>query len=420
MKRAALYARVSTEEQARHGYSIGAQIDALRAYAAQQHYRIVGEYVDEGISARKSYKARPSLLRLLDDVEADRIDVILFVKLDRWFRNVAAYYQVQPILEAHNVAWQATLEDYETVTASGRFKVNIMLSVAQDEADRASERIRFVFENQRAKGERINGSHPYGFRVENKSLVPDPEKMELVKWVYDTYIDNRSLLSTRSAMEEQYGVSRSYITIRRMLSEKAYIPYVGKDTFVKAQEILATRSVRRSPEARNVYLFSGIIYCKECGGRFRGRSRNGTNYYNCSRHASYGSSHCSNRRHVPEPAIEQFLLANLRQALTEYNLKIESEQKPPVNTEKIRRKMEKLKDLYLDDLISREVYERDYRALEKQLDVPYRREQPVNIEEAMTAISIYQELPAEKKKALWGRMLKRIEIDSSGHIFLIP
>ena len=99
IKRVALYIRVSTEEQARHGLSLEEQRKSLEAYAAQHKFAIVGVYEDAGISARKPYKKRPALLRLLDDCKAGKIDVILFIKLDRWFRNVGNYYAVQDILD---------------------------------------------------------------------------------------------------------------------------------------------------------------------------------------------------------------------------------------------------------------------------------------------------------------------------------
>ena len=84
---------------------------------------------------------RPVMLQLLEDVKAGKIDRILFTKLDRWVRNVREYHNVQDILEAHNVTWQATLEDYDTMSANGRLRVNIMLSVNESESDWDSERI---------------------------------------------------------------------------------------------------------------------------------------------------------------------------------------------------------------------------------------------------------------------------------------
>ena len=230
MKRVALYARVSTEEQAMHGYSIGAQVDALREYSKQHNYYIVGEYVDEGISARKSYKKRPALLELLQAVQDDRVDLILFIKLDRWFRNVAAYYQVQPVLEEHNVAWQAILEDYETLTASGRMKVNIMLSVAENEADRTSERIRFVQDAKRAKGEPLNDKAPVGFVYDHneKCFKEDQDTIQAAKDVFQWFIDTRSVKEARNRLYEKYGIMRADATIRGMLRNKFYISVIGK------------------------------------------------------------------------------------------------------------------------------------------------------------------------------------------------
>ena len=153
MENTALYIRVSTQEQTIHGLSLEAQRASLEAWAKKNQKKIVGVYADEDISARKTASQRPSLQRRLREVEAGNVDLIVFTKLDRWFRNIAEYYKVQEILEAHNVNWKTILEDYDTSTASGRLKINIMLSVAQDEADRTSERIKVVFESKQAKGE---------------------------------------------------------------------------------------------------------------------------------------------------------------------------------------------------------------------------------------------------------------------------
>ena len=176
MKRAALYIRVSTEEQARHGLSLEDQKNNLTQFSKSHGMKIAGIYEDAGISARKPYKKRPALLRLLEDCKAGKIDLILFIKLDRWFRNVGNYYAVQEILDQYNVSWQATQEDYETTTASGRLKVNIMLSVAQDEADRTSERIKFVFEGKRARLEPLTGNIPFGYKIEGKAFKKDESK----------------------------------------------------------------------------------------------------------------------------------------------------------------------------------------------------------------------------------------------------
>ena len=417
MKRAALYARVSTEEQARHGYSIGAQIENLRAYAKEHGYQIVGEYIDEGISARKPYKKRPALMRLLEAVEADRVDLILFVKLDRWFRNVAAYHQVQPILEAHNVAWQTTLEDYETLTASGRFKVNIMLSVAEDEADRTAERIRFVQDAKRAKGEHLNDSICIGFKLVDKKVVPDPDQAQIVQDLFQTFIDSRSCAICRNMLHDKHQINRSFTTVRWLLHYKPYIQIVGHEQFQRAQEILQGRS-QRNAKTGSVFLFTSIIYCKECGGRVKASRVKGIAYYSCYRHDEYGSYRCGNTKHIPEHRIESFLLDNLEDAVKDLNAQLAVKMQPRKDKARIQKKMEKLKDLYLEDLITKEVYERDYRALESDLYAWEPEIQPINLDDIKSAVALYKTLSMENKKAFWSRTIRRIEIDAAGQIFL--
>ena len=92
MIRCAIQDRVSTDIQVEKGHSLATQKDDLTKYANEHSYTIVGYYEDEGITARKKMQNRKDLIRLLDDVQADKIDLILVTKLDRWFRNVKDYH----------------------------------------------------------------------------------------------------------------------------------------------------------------------------------------------------------------------------------------------------------------------------------------------------------------------------------------
>ena len=425
MKRVALYARVSTEEQARFGYSLPAQLDVLRKHCEKNHYIIVGEYIDEGISARKSYKKRPALLRLLDAVQGDQIDLILFIKLDRWFRNVAAYYQVQPILEEHNVAWSAVLEDYETVTASGRLKVNIMLSVAQDEADRTSERIRFVFEDKKRKGEYFQGSVPYGFKKKNKQLVINEETAPIAQAIFQKYIDTRSIYGITQWIDEKYGLKRSVAGIKAMLKNKLYLgsdnhpAIIDHETFTHVQELLMMRSSRNSTLIRKTYLFGGLVYCKDCGRKMKMYKPGNWEYYTCYARQDGSKSRCCNSTFTRQDRLETYLLENIEQELMGYNIKIREKQKPTKDKDKIKRKMEKLKDLYLNDLISREIYERDYKTLEADLSESFVDPKPISIDTISDALKKYRSLSKESQSAFWSRIIKRIEIDHEGNIFLM-
>lgn len=184
IKRAALYIRVSSDEQAHHDLSLGEQRSDLLQYAKTHNYAVVGVYADEGVSARKSYHSRKELQRLLHDVEAGLIDIIVMKCLDRWFRNVKDYYKVQDILDKHNVLWECSQDRYDTTTAAGRLNLHIRLAIAEEESDRTGERIRYVFRSKKKRHELLSGKLPIGYAVENKQLVPDEQTAPVVQFLF--------------------------------------------------------------------------------------------------------------------------------------------------------------------------------------------------------------------------------------------
>ena len=123
MVRVGIYCRVSTDQQVRDGDSIQAQLSALRIYAKEHDYEIAGEYVDDGISGTLLAE-RDELQKLLDDVKQKKVDLILFTRLDRWFRSIRHYLNTQEVLDKYNVPWRAIWESFETQTPQGRFMVN--------------------------------------------------------------------------------------------------------------------------------------------------------------------------------------------------------------------------------------------------------------------------------------------------------
>ena len=129
---AALYIRVSTTEQAQHGYSLEAQESLLRSYAAQNGMVVYDLYADKGKSANKALSKRTGLNRMLHDAELKKFDCILFKDITRWSRNSAQYYAVQDKLDRYGVYWLAVEQPYlETKTPTGRFQVTVMLGTAQ-------------------------------------------------------------------------------------------------------------------------------------------------------------------------------------------------------------------------------------------------------------------------------------------------
>lgn len=226
MKRAALYIRVSTEEQARHGYSIAEQEHDLREYARDHAYVIVDVYADEGASARKAMSRRHALQRLLRDVEAGKIDVIVIKCLDRWFRNIKDFYKVQELLDAHGVEWTCTQEDFNTTTANGRLMLNMKLSLAQHESDQTGERLRYVFEGMRRKRIPLNGVLPYDYMTDRtgggRHIMLDPATAPNVEKIFTFFLRERSVGKTMTFAHKLCGRKWWKTSIRAMLSNPTY------------------------------------------------------------------------------------------------------------------------------------------------------------------------------------------------------
>ena len=437
MTRVALYVRVSTEDQKIYGLSIEDQVEKLTKWAEKQNAVVVGFYNDAGISARKPASKRPELQRLLLDVKAGKIDLIVFTRLDRWFRNISEYYKVQDVLEANNVGWKTIYEDYDTTTASGRLKINIMLSVAQDEADRTAERIKSINNSKIERKETIGGKAPFGYKIENKHFVVDEEKAKIVADIFNRYIAGRSIRMLRKYIMDTYSMTYSHNGLVTILKNERYIgrahdddnflpAIIPKEIFEKVQDILAVRAQRYTyPKSNYVYIFSGIVFCAECGIRLSSHNIRGKYiYYYCKKHKQ--EHLCPHNKSVNQSMLEKWLLLNLPSKLMEYNLNIIEQAKsapPKIDIAKIQRKIEKLKDLYLNDLIDRDIYEKDYKNLKEELAkasiVQEKLKKPINIDTILESLSIYPKLSEDGKKEFWSRILKKIVI-SNDDFFIEP
>lgn len=434
LSRAALYIRVSTEEQVMHGYSLEAQKEALTRYAKENNLFIVDYYIDEGKSARGKIQNRKAFQRLMADVKADKIDLILFIKLDRWFRSVKDYYKTQEILEKHHVNWRTTEEQYDTSTANGRLYINIRLAIAQDEADRTSERIKFVFASKVSRKEVVTGSVPRGFKIQNKRLVHDPEKIDMIRDLFAYYHAHHSKHATKRYIFQKYGVAIHMKNITQILTNPLYKgEYHGVKDFCEPiikptvwDEVNAVVNIYHPPTGR-VYIFSGLIVCGECGYRMSGRYAHtcldGTEqfYYRCNRYANFHD--CRNRRTLSEKALEQWLLDNIEEkiktCLLEYQTKAARKVKPTVNRAAIQKKLTRLKDLYVNEMIDMETYRADYETYTAQLAQIQEPEEPtINISKLKAFLkdgfdkTTYQTLSRDERRSIWRGILKEIRIDA--------
>lgn len=415
----ALYARVSTEEQAQHGLSIETQLDNLRSWAKANGHSVIDEYVDAGVSARKSPAKRPELQRLLGDL--DRIELVAFTKLDRWTRNVKGYYDVQEKLDAAHVAWTAIQEDYETVTATGRFKVNILLAVSENEADRTSERIKVVFDRKIAQGEHVGQTPPIGYSVVNKHLMPNDDA-DVARGTFQTFLLTGSI---RQALDylHAHGFPLIYSSIRNMLSNETYIgrfhgnpnycePIITQEDFYRVQEMLQERSVRKNPTRRE-YIFSGLIRCACCdhvmAGVYNGRlSAHNRFRYRCDRH--FLNHLCDNKKFLSEVELEDQLLTRLEEDLPAFSVSTKAPRvkKPKDNS----KKLERLNELYIEGVITKE----QFNEKRSQLIDPPEAPKPDLALARKIALSdnvreSYQLLSRQEKRMLWRSIVESIVAD---------
>lgn len=446
--RAALYIRVSTEEQAMHGYSLRAQEDNLLQYAADHGYKIAGIYRDEGNSARKDITKRKVVLQLLEDVKADKLDLILFIKLDRWTRNVESYHRVQRVLDAHNVSWQATMEDYETLTANGRFKVNIMLSVNESESDRTSERIKFVFEGKRLRKEWCftggPGQWPYGYKPEIidgvKRCVKNPEVEPIVQDFWDYVVKYNSVRKAGMYCCEKYGIKRNYrswiVTARNELytgtfhGVEDYCPaYVSREYWERI--ILGHKVIKKTHSPDRVYLFTGLIRCPCCGNTLKGTFKT----YPNDRSIEYNGYRCNNAKlrtcafphQLSEKKIEKQLLANIRNDLEQFVVQTDAEQKNKRQKPKVKdvvslnEQLRRLNVIYMSGNISDEEYSSETKRLRNEIersraDEEYQR--PPNLQAIKDFLnsdflSSYDILSKEDQRRFWRSLVEEIYIDKT-------
>ena len=408
-----LYERVSSEEQAKHGYSLDAQHEALTEFCKRNNHVIVGEYRDEGISGRKPYTKRPAMVKLLSDLETVKPDMILFTKLDRWFRNIKEYYRVQDILDRNKVDWKAINEEYDTSTASGRLYVNIKLSIAQDEADRTSERIKDIQDQLVAKGQVLGGNVPLGYKIVDKHVVFGDD-IHITKEAVDHYLLHHSMYGTTLHINEKYNKSYTPTHIKRLLCNPILKgeyrnnpnfcePLIDSDTWYELQKLIADKNIKRA--SHRVFLFTGMIVCPVCGRKLGGCA-SASKYYRCLRH-THGV--CDFDRHISEKKLEQWLLDNI-----EDDYKVRVTMKPKVkneNPQKYKDRLKRLNEMYLLGNISQDEYKVRSADIQKKI-AEIEKTPPLKTQIfASNWKDLYHELDDFHKRSFWQNLIKEIAVN---------
>ncbi len=442
MKRTALYERVSHDEQALNGDSLRAQKEVLEKYAKENGLYVVKHYIDDGYTA-KNLK-RPALNQLLEDVKKGEIDLIIFTKIDRWSRGVRNYYKLQDVLEEHKVNWKTVLEDYDTSTTVGQLQINIMLAIAENEANMTSDRIKVVFKSKLEQGEVITGSIPRGYKIENKKLEIDKEEAEIIKDLFNKY---EVLMNTRQLVK--YALDRypgySDTVIKNLLRNKLYIgvyetqygvfenyctPIISKEQFENVQRLLKQHS-KHYDRVNHDYIFRGLVYCSCCGRKLvantavRSKHPDGTpkcvsKKYKCAGYWRYNN--CINNFQIGERPLEKYLLDNFVYEFEQYEVDFEIKEKEYNNTvgidvDKINKKLNKLTDLYMEDMIDKDYYKSEFTRLNDLLDEYKKVKKPTRQKAKLdfdfndeNALSIYHKLSRNEKKLLWMRFIDKIYV----------
>ena len=431
------YARVSTEEQKKYGYSIEAQVDKIKTFCTENDYQLLDIYIDEGFSA--SNMKRPRLLDLLSDL--DKLDAIVFTKLDRLSRSVYEANKMLDILSRKNVSMISIDEDDINVTdADSLFLFQLKASLAEREIKKTSERIRTVFDYKIKNGQVISGNLPYGYTssiVDNKKVaIFDPDTEHIVKDIFSYFEKHHSIRETLLYINSKYDIDRSYSSYKRILKNHYYYgrfrdnlsyfpPYISYEQYIKNQAIIGSNiRVRKNS---HIYLFSGLIRCPECNGSMvgfyaGGRRKKSLYNYRCNSAMLSNSTRCTFKKTISEYKLETFLLDNLDDFFHEYLLLIKTDKKKNVSKKRysaIKLEMDNLNYMFRKGRISAVDYDRDFIALEKELASLDILDDAPPPELSSNWKDSYYILDKNNRRAFWRTIIKDIIIDYDRNISVV-
>lgn len=365
-RRVAIYARVSTEEQAEHGYSIEGQKEMLRQYCQLYNKVVVDEYVDAGISGKEMSK-RIELQRLLKDAEENKFDEVLVWKFSRMSRNTKDLLEIVDKLEKNGVHFSSISEKFDTSSPMGRFAFQMMAAIGELERNTIVENVRMGLK-QRAKQGLHSGGRALGYkavisqnanRSGKKEFVIIPEEADIVRKIFSLFASGKGLKAIANKLNHEgyktvKGNVFSTCAIREILDNPIYKGYVryaryenwsekrrkGKNPnpiIIKGQfeaiiseelwdQVAKLRALKNKDTARaydSHNILSSILRCPECGApmvvsRSRTKIKDGGikvyRYYSCSKFKNYGSSVC-HANSIKADEAEEYVIKMIKRVL---------------------------------------------------------------------------------------------------------
>jgi len=348
-KRCAVYTRKSTAAGLEMEFnSLDAQREACLAYIQRQPgWGLAEERYDDGGFTGANME-RPAFQRLLRDVDAGKVDVVVVYKVDRLSRSLIDFAKVMERFNKAGASFVSVTQNFSTADAMGRLTLNMLMSFAEFEREMIAERTRDKVAAARRKGKWTGGVVPLGYDVKDKRLVVNEYEAVVVREAFALYLQHQEASKVARLLNEKWRGTKRYEAKRgatreagrwttqevlRLLRRPLYAGFtsygdeaypgehpaiVDTGTFHQVKDILEGRSLRHKSHARNPdYVLRGLLRCGLCGEAMMPCStRRGTReyrYYRCTTRNKWGKEVCQAAA-MSAPALEDFVVARLREA----------------------------------------------------------------------------------------------------------
>ena len=392
-KKCGLYMRVSTEDQAREGFSLPEQRERLESFCKFKGYEIIDYYEDAGISA-KTGNYRPEFERLKNDIKAKKVNTIVALKLDRITRSIYDWENLMTFLDENNAYLDCVNDEINTTSANGKMISRLLMSVSQNEIERTSERTKVGLAGAIKCGH-IPHVAPLGYKHEDKKLVIDYSTKDIIVRIFDLYYNGYSYQKISNLFNEEKVLGKDNwrdSTIQTILENEIYKgdfvhgkrtkhPTYYKDVVepIVSKEMWEDCQVQKKRNSRSyqrtlTYLYLQKLKCPKCGRILGGKAttkKNGKVYYyyycnDCRIQfkeniiTEYFNQFISELVEY-DSVVNQFFLPMIKQKFDEPREQLEKE----INNQK--NKLERIKKAYVNGVFELQEYNEERKIVERAI-----------------------------------------------------
>ena len=393
-KKCGLYMRVSTEDQAREGFSLPEQKERLETFCKFKGYEIVDYYQDAGISA-KTGNYRPEFERLKEDIKSKKINTIISLKLDRITRSIYDWENLITFLDESEAYLDCANDEVNTTTANGKMVARLLMSVSQNEIERTSERTKIGLAGAIKQGH-IPHVAPLGYKHENKTLVIDYSTKDVVVRIFELYSEGYSYQKISNLFNEEKVLGKDNwrdSTIQTILENEIYKgdfvhgkrtktptyyenvvePILSKELWEDCQ--VQKKKNSRSYQRTLTYLYLQKLKCPKCGRILGGKATTKKNgkpyfYYYCNDcKISFKENVINEYFHQfinelveYDSVVNQFFLTMIKQKFDEPKEELEKE------IIKQNEKLERIRKAYINGAFGLDVYTKETTIVEQCIE----------------------------------------------------